>query len=117
MRKYAFEKLEVWQLARDLAIEVYRITNTFPQEEKWGITMQMRKAVVSTPSNIAEGVSRSSRKEKRRFLEIAYGSLMELINQAIISHHLGYLKETTYTDLRVHCEKLSNKLNAFHKSV
>lgn len=73
--------------------QVYSITNKYPNEEKFGLVSQLRRASVSVPSNISEGASRSSSKERRRFYEIARSSLVELDTQLVISQTLGYLSE------------------------
>jgi len=77
---YSFEKIEVWQLAKQLTVIIYKLTTNFPDEEKFGLTSQLRRASVSVPSNIAEGNSKSSLKEKAYFTEIAFSSLMEVRN-------------------------------------
>lgn len=81
----------VWQEAMALAKGVYGQTASFPKEELYGLTAQMRRAVVSVPSNIAEGTGRLSNKEFRQFLMIARGSLSELETQVILAHELGFL--------------------------
>jgi four helix bundle protein len=78
---FRFEKLEVWQNAIEFAGRVYDFTRPFPADERFGLTSQMRRAAVSISSNIAEGSSRNSDVDFRRFLEIAYGSLMEVVSQ------------------------------------
>ena len=71
MKTYSFEKLEVWQEARRLSVKIFHITRSFPEEEKFGITRQMRRAIVTVCSNIAEGVSRTSFKDQARFSEMS----------------------------------------------
>jgi four helix bundle protein len=90
--KYAFEKLEVWQKSRVLVKEIYSVTKLYPKDEKFGLTSQLRRASVSISSNIAEGSTRLSIRDKSRFYEIAYGSLIEVLNQLIISVDLQFLK-------------------------
>ena len=75
--KFSFEKLEVWQETRKLVSEIYRLVSKFPKEEKYALSDQIRRAIVSVPSNIAEGTGRGSLKEQIHFVEIAFGSLME----------------------------------------
>ena len=84
--------LKVWQKAIELVEHVYGETRKFPNEELFGLTSQMRRAAVSVPANIAEGVARSGTKELVRFLSIAEASLSELDTHVEISHRLGYLK-------------------------
>ena len=86
-------KLIAFQLADELAIEIYQITNHFPKEELFGLTSQMRRAAVSVASNIVEGCARESQTEYVRFLEIAFGSLKELHYQYTLAFRLGFVKE------------------------
>ena len=86
-------KLRAFELADQLAIAVYKCTATFPREEQFGLTSQMRRAAVSVPSNIVEGCARDSGSDYLRFLHIAFGSLRELEYQASLAHRLGYLGE------------------------
>lgn len=81
---HQFKELTVWQKAVDLATDVYRYTKNFPAEEKFGLTSQIRRSVVSISSNIAEGVGRKSKKEFKHFLDIAYGSASELETQLLV---------------------------------
>ena len=90
-RKY--QKLVVWQKAMSFVTEVYRVTRTFPGDERFGLTSQMRRAAISVPSNIAEGAGRGSDREFIRFLQIAKGSLFELETQIGICQRLGLLTE------------------------
>ena len=92
----SFRDLIVWQKAKDLAIILYKETNQFSREEVYGLTSQMRRAVISISSNIAEGFKRNSNKEKIQFYTTAYGSLAELESQAEISHDLQYLSDQSY---------------------
>jgi len=86
------ETLQCWKDAVELVVEVYRLTESFPSHELYGLTSQMRRAAVSVPSNIAEGVARRGASERRQFLYIARGSLSELETQVIIAGRLGYLQ-------------------------
>ncbi|TLS66752.1 four helix bundle protein [Mariprofundus erugo] len=85
--------LQVWQLGMRLVKEVYSVTRTFPESERFGLCSQMQRASVSIPSNIAEGAGRNGEKEFLQFLSIARGSLCELETQLMISHELGYVRE------------------------
>lgn len=114
--KYSFEKLEVWNDARNLVKMIYLHTNNFPERERFGLSSQMQRAVVSIVSNIAEGVSRNSVKEKIRFVELAYGSLMELYCQLYVSVDLDYLTPNTFTLIKVEIDKIVNKANALKRS-
>jgi four helix bundle protein len=113
--KYSFEKLEVWHDSRELTKLVYKITKGFPDDEKFGITNQMRRSAISVSSNIVEGSYRTTGKDKSNFMTIAYSSLMELLNQTIASLDLKYINEEQYNELRIQIEKISNKLSALTK--
>ena len=115
--KYNFEKLEVWNDARLFVSVIYKITNSFPEKEKYGICSQMQRAAVSIVSNIAEGVSRNSVKEQIRFIEIAYGSLMEVYCQLYITMDLDYLSSEIFGNTKEDIDKIANKLNALNRSL
>ncbi len=89
-------KLRAFELADDLAVKIYVITRKFPKEEMFGLTAQIRRAVVSVPSNIVEGCTRESQLEYRRFLEIAYGSLKEVDYQFNLAIKLSYIQSTDH---------------------
>jgi len=110
MREFSFEKLDVWQIARKFTKEIYRISSCFPDEEKFGLTSQIRRAAVSVSSNIAEGSSRRSGIEQARYTEIAYGSLLELLNQLILAGDLNFISENEINVQRPVIEELVNKL-------
>lgn len=114
---YSFEKLDVWKESRLLVSTVYNLTNKFPKNEQFGIINQMQRAAVSIPSNIAEGMGRSYLKEQQRFCEIAYGSLMELYCQLIISFDLGYINEQDLNSIKEQINSVSFKLNALKVSI
>ena len=116
MRVYSFEKLECWQLARKLAVWTYTNTKGFPQEEKFGITSQMRRAAISIASNIAEGTSRITKKEQAHFSTIAYSSTIELLNDLIISNDLKFLSDQQYTEGRELIEKQTLLIAGLRKS-
>lgn len=113
--EYSFEKLEVWQKSRVLVKEIYQQTQSFPSDEKFGLTNQMRRAIVSVSSNIAEGSTRHSNKDKARFYEIAFGSLIEVLNQLLASD-LDYLAQKKLNIIRPKIEETGRMLNALHKS-
>lgn len=111
MKVHGFEKLEVWKEAKDLSIYIYKVTSGFPKSEIFGLTNQMRRASVSVCSNIAEGTSRFSKKDEIRFYEIAYGSLMELLNQSIISSEISYLSLIELSSIREKVTSIGIKLS------
>ena len=88
-----FKQLKVWQKGIDLVIKVYKITESFPKSEMYGLFSQLRRCAVSIPSNIAEGSSRNNPKEFTQFLYIAQGSLSELDTQLILAQLLGYIQD------------------------
>lgn len=114
---YGFEKLAVWQEVRIFVKSIYIMTKSFPQEEKYGLTDQLRRAAVSVSSNIAEGSNRKSSKDQSHFYQISYSSLMEVLSQLIISFDLRYISEEEYESKRNSIEKLSYLLNQLNKSV
>lgn len=113
--KQDFRDLVVWQKAIAFVTEVYRVTQTFPKEEMYGLTSQIRRAAVSVPSNIAEGQGRLTRGEFRQFLGHAKGSLAELETQLVISQNLGYVKEAQPLLDRLH--EVARMLNGLLNSL
>lgn len=106
-----YKELAAWQRSMDLVREVYRCTRSFPREEVFGLSSQMRRASVSVPSNIAEGKGRYSRKELVQFLYKARGSLLELETQVIIAFDLDYMNETTMQALSARTLEVKRILN------
>ena len=106
-----YKDLEVWKEAIDLTILIYKITDNFPDEEKYGIISQIRRAVVVIPSNIAEGSTRMSDKDTMRFIDIAIGSLAELDTQMIIAEKLNYYQG--YEKLKLKIDKVFALLRGF----
>ena len=114
---FKFEKLDVWQKAVDLADLVYDVTITFPDAERFGLTNQMRRAAVSISSNIAEGSSRSSNGDFARFLEIATGSLFEVVSQSRISMRRHFTSGTDHAKLYEAAEELGRMLSGLRKTL
>jgi four helix bundle protein len=114
---FNFEKLETWHEAIEFADLVYQLTRSFPEEERFGLTNQMRRAAVSISSNIAEGSSRSSRPDYARFIEIATGSLFEVVSQSTIGRNQKFLAESEYQGLYQAAEKQSRMLSGLRKSL
>ena len=115
-KQYGFEKLEVYQDARIYVRQVYLLTSTFSEKEKYGLCSQLQRAAVSIVSNIVEGTSRASNKEKERFIEIAYGSLLETFCQFQIAVDLGYILQPQLDELQIQIDKIANKLSALKHS-
>ena len=109
----SYKDLIVWQKAMDLVVEAYRITTRFPTDERFGLTIQIRRAAVSVPSNIAEGQGRGPTQDFIRFLSIARGSLQEVDTQLLLAARLGFLPQGDYdrlADLIVEVAKMINGL-------
>ena len=117
MYTFSFEKLNVWKESILLVGSIYKMTNSFPIEEKFGLTNQIKRASISISSNLAEGMTRNTKKDKGRFINISYGSTMEVLNQLIIAKELDYISEENYLSLRSKIEKISNMLNSLKKSI
>jgi four helix bundle protein len=115
MRDY--KKLDVWKMAIDVTVRVYRITKEFPNDELYGLVSQMRRAAVSVSSNIAEGCGRKTEKAFITFLYNAMGSLKELECQVYISQRLGYLKDEGFEEINKELVLLGKKLVNFIKHI
>jgi four helix bundle protein len=107
-----FKKLEIWNNGIELVKQVYKLSSSFPSEERFGLTSQITRAVVSIPSNIAEGCSRNSEIEFKRFLEIAIGSLFEVQTQLIIARELNFLEESDSSEIEILLEKEARMINS-----
>ena len=114
---FRFEKLDVWGKSVDFADRVYAVTRTFPAEERFGLTSQMRRASVSISSNIAEGSGRSSDKDFVHFLQIAYGSILEVLSQAQVALRQALLDVEQRDDLYERGEELARMLSGLKRSL
>ena len=114
---FRFEKLGVWQKAVEFADRVYAVTRGFPDDERFGLTSQMRRAAVSISSNVAEGSGRSSDHEFVRFLEIAYSSLMEVVSQSQIALSQGFLDQPDRGEIYSRAEELARMLGGLRSSL
>ncbi len=114
---FNFEKLTVWQKSIDYADQIFSLTKSFPQDERFGLTSQLRRAAVSVSSNIAEGSSRSSNNDFSRFIEITYGSLMETISQAKIASRQGLVDSDEYDELYLSGEEIARMLSGLRASL
>jgi len=112
---FNFEKLETWQKAIQFADLVYRLTKSFPDDERFGLTSQMRRAAVSISSNIAEGSARHSPDDYARFVEIAAGSLFEVVSQSFIGRNQGFLLETDFQQVYSAAEEQSRMLSGLRE--
>jgi four helix bundle protein len=112
-----FEKLDVWKKAIDFADLVYQNTRFFPADERFGLTNQMRRAVISVSSNISEGSSRSSKTDFARFIEIAAGSVFEVTSQTFVARRQDFLTEDQFRRIYSSAEELSRMLSGLRKSL
>jgi four helix bundle protein len=117
MRVQSYRDLRVWNNAVQLTLEVYRITQSFPPSERFGLTSQLQRAAVSVPSNIAEGHARSTRGEYRNFLSIARGSVIEVEVQLFLAEQLGYVQSHLLMKARDHCDAISRMITKLKRSL
>jgi len=117
MRKITtFKDLKLWQKAHELVLQVYKITEKFPKSEMYGLSSQIRRAIVSVVSNIVEGFERKTSKDSLHFYNIADGSLEEVKYQLLLTRDLGYLDKETYKKIISLTEEVSKMLNSWIKS-
>jgi four helix bundle protein len=114
---FNFEKLEVWHEAIKFADFVYSVTRSFPADERFGLTNQMRRAAVSISSNIAEGAARLSPKDYARFIEIATRSVFEVVSQAFVSRRQNFLSEVDFKRLYTAAEEQGKMLSGLRRSI
>jgi four helix bundle protein len=112
-----FTKIEVWELGHRLSLDVYRLTRSFPREELYGLTSQIRRASTSVPINIAEGSKRAGNRDYARFLNIAESSLAETEYELMLARDLGYAKAEDVDPLLVSVSVLARKLHALRLKV
>ncbi|SNS42963.1 four helix bundle protein [Belliella buryatensis] len=115
--KHNFKNLNVWKKSGDLAVKVYKTTKSFPSEEKFGITSQMRRASVSIPSNIAEGTAKSTSKSFVNSLDISLGKSYELETQAIIANLVGLINDEEFQILDQDITEVQRMINGLISSV
>lgn len=113
----SFRDLKTWQEAQELAVLVYAATKRFPDDERFGLTNQLRRAAVSVGSNIAEGFSRQTLKEKTQFYHIAKGSITEVESQIDLAHRIGYLSQTELAMLTDKIENAGKLLTALIRNI
>lgn len=114
---YSYKDLVAWQKAKDFCIYVYKLTNDFPDSEKFGITVQLRRAVVSIPSNIAEGQGRATKGEFRQFLGIARGSLLEVLTQLEIALALMYVSDSEFAEAEIRGKEVLRVISGLYESM
>jgi four helix bundle protein len=111
------QKLDAWSKSVDLVVEVYKATDSFPKEERYGLTSQIRRAGISIAANIAEGAGRYSRKEFAHFLSNAQGSASELETELIIAHRLGYLSEALFSKLITELQRIGRLITGLTRHI
>jgi len=111
-----FQKLEIYQ-QKELVKDIYKLSSSFPPDEKYALVQQIKKAAVSVASNIAEGTSRNGCQEKIHFINISYSSLMEIVCQTEIAFELGDLKKDAFDNISKMAKKLSVKMSNYIASI
>ena len=114
---FVFETLDVYQKVRQLVKDIYLLLENFPSFERYTLCDQIRRAAVSIPSNIAEGYGRFSLKERLHFIEISYGSLMEVYCQLSIANDLGYINSDNYETTKIKINEIAKMLYGLRKSI
>ena len=108
-----FRELQVWHKAHELTLSIYKMSAKFPKEEIYGLTSQIRRAIVSVPTNIAEGCGRGSKKELKQFLIISMGSASEVEYQILLSRELGYIDSNIYDNLNSGVQEVKKMLSSY----
>lgn len=117
MDNFGFRDLRVYQNSIELVKNIYKLLESFPSKEQYALSDQLRRASVSVPSNIAEGMSRTSEKEKVHFIEISYGSLMEVLCQIEISKELNYITKEQLVDLENYITIIAKQLSKLRNTL
>ena len=112
-----FKNLKIWQLARNFVKDIYVLTKKFPDDERFGLTQQIRRAVISIPSNIAEGAGRGTDKDFSHFLDIANGSAFEVETQLILSFDLNYISQTEFDNINDKLQLMEKMICNFNNSL
>lgn len=113
---FSYERLRVWQKAVEFAGTIYTVTRSFPREELFGLTNQLRRAGVSIAANIAEGVSRTSGKDQSRFFEIAFGSLNEVATMLYIAQGQGFINDDQFSLIRSEIADIGRMLSGLRRT-
>ncbi|NAS13435.1 four helix bundle protein [Flavobacteriaceae bacterium R33] len=114
---HSFKKLDIWKRSRVFCTSIYRLTNDFPDTEKFGLVVQLRRAAVSVPSNIAEGTSRRTKKDFRRFLDFAIGSLYEIETQLLIAQDLNYIDSSIFNTINSDLQSIIKMTSKFKSTM
>ena len=117
MEQAHFQKLDVYIRSKEMVKDVYRMIKSFPSEERYALCDQLRRSVISVPSNIAEGMGRWSPKEQMHHLEIAFGSLAEVLSQMDVACDLGYINDAELTIIMDHYYAISRMLSGLKNSI
>lgn len=112
-----FKKIQVWHKAHKFVLEIYKASENFPPEERFGLQSQIRRASASIPTNIAEGAGRETQQEFARFIHIASGSASEVKYQLLLAHDLGYLNAENYQNLEKNINEIQKMLHGFAKAL
>ncbi len=112
-----FKKIQVWEKAHQLTLQLYKITASFPKEELYGLTSQIRRAASSIPTNIAEGAGRDTQAELARFIHIASGSASELEYHVLLARELEYIDSQAYSELQAAIVEIKRMLHGFERTV
>ena len=117
MEEFTYRKLRVYQQSKKLVLVIYDLLKYFPKEENYALCDQLRRAVISIPSNIAEGISRASRKEQIHFLEISFGSLNEVMCQIEIANELGIISQENLLLVEDYYKLIAQMLSGLRRSI
>ena len=117
MEEFSYRKLRVYQHSKKLVLVIYDLLKYFPKEENYALCDQLRRAVISIPSNIAEGISRASRKEQIHFLEISFGSLNEVMCQIEIANELGIISQENLSLVEDYYKLIAQMLSGLRRSI
>ena len=117
MEEFTYRKLRVYQQSKKLVLVIYDLLKYFPKEENYALCDQLRRAVISIPSNIAEGISRASRKEQIHFLEISFGSLNEVMCQIEIANELGIISQENLSLVEDYYKLIAQMLSGLRRSI
>ncbi len=112
-----FRDLKIWQQSMELVTEIYRATSSFPEEEKYGLTSQLRRSSVSIPSNISEGFGRNSQGDFKRFVNISMGSLFELQTQIEVAKNLEFISKEIFENLYDHSREIERMMSSFIRTL